>query len=82
MFRQTDGIMAKGKVFRYYRLLSQEDQGTFDRWLKANAVAGLILAAGIVAMALAGSGAKSPRDAVVAGGAKASHVATTGLAGQ
>ena len=74
--------MAKGKIFRYYRLLSQEDQGTFDRWLKANAVVGLILAAGLAVMALAGSSAKSPRDAVVAGGAKASHVVTTGLAGQ
>jgi hypothetical protein len=64
--------MAKGKIFRHYKQLSREDQRTFDRWLRANAVVGLILAAGLVAMALAGSNSGTPRDAVMADGTKAS----------
>jgi hypothetical protein len=63
--------MAKGKIFERYKMLSLEDQRTFDRWLQANAVAGLILAAGLVAMALAGSGLEGPRDAMVADGSRA-----------
>jgi hypothetical protein len=52
-------------------MLSLEDQRTFDRWLEANAVVGLILAAGLVAMALVGSGLEAPRDAMVADGSNA-----------
>jgi hypothetical protein len=73
--------MAKGKIFRYYKLLSQEDQGTFDRWLEANAVAGLILAAGLVAMALAGSNAKSPSEAMLADGANSPKLVASGQGG-
>ena len=68
---QTDGLMAKGKVFQHYKKLSREDQRTFDRWLTANAVVGLILAAGLVAMAFAGLNSVAPRDAVMADGTKA-----------
>jgi hypothetical protein len=70
--------MAKGKFFRRYELLSREDQGTFDRWLQANAIVGLLLAAAFVAMALAGARSEAPRDAMVADGAKASHVIAAG----
>jgi len=34
--------------------LSPEDQHTFNRWLKANAIVGAIFAIGLIAMALAG----------------------------
>ena len=47
-----------------YRDMSPEDRRTFDRWLKANAVVGLMFAAGLFAMALAGSTGR--RDATVA----------------
>jgi hypothetical protein len=35
--------------------MSAEDRCTFDRWLKANVAVGLVIAAGLIAMALAGS---------------------------
>ena len=54
--------MGEGRIFQQSKPLSPEDQLTFDRWLKGNAIAGLILAAGLVAMALAGSisGSREP----------------------
>jgi hypothetical protein len=52
--------MGKGEIARYYKFMSQADQRTFDRWLKANAIAGLILTIGIVAMAISGSKARDP----------------------
>ena len=55
-----------------YKIMFSEDQRTFDRWLTANAVVGLILVAGLVAMAVAGSNSVAPRDAVMADGTKAS----------
>jgi hypothetical protein len=47
--------MGKGYILRARKTMSEEDQRAFDRWLKANAVVGLIFAAGIIAMAWAGS---------------------------
>jgi hypothetical protein len=55
--------MGKGEIARYYKFMSPADQRTFDRWLKANAIVGLVLTTGIVAMAIGGSKA---RDAAVA----------------
>ena len=40
-------------VIREYQKLSPEDRRTFDRWLKANAIFGAILAVGMLAMASA-----------------------------
>jgi hypothetical protein len=40
---------------RHYRIMSAEDRRTFDRWLKLNAAAGLIIASGLLAMAWIGS---------------------------
>jgi hypothetical protein len=42
------------KIFDQYKTLSPDDRRTFDRWLKGNAVFGSIMAAGLVAMAVAG----------------------------
>jgi hypothetical protein len=36
---------------------------TFDRWLKASAGVGIIIAGGLIAMALAGANSATPRDA-------------------
>jgi hypothetical protein len=44
-----------GYIGQQYKNLSPEDRSTFDRWLKANAVAGLLIAGGLIAMALTGS---------------------------
>jgi hypothetical protein len=52
--------MSKGEITRYYKLMSPADQRAFDRWLKANAIVGLILTIGIVAMAISGSKARDP----------------------
>jgi hypothetical protein len=50
---------------REYQKLSPEDQRTFDRWLKANAILGAIFAVGMLAMALAGINSAGP-DAEIA----------------
>jgi hypothetical protein len=47
--------MGKASLSLLYKSMSPEDQTTFNRWLKANAIVGLILTVGIVAMAVAGS---------------------------
>jgi hypothetical protein len=65
------GVMGKGKIIQHYKMLSPDDQRTFNRWLKANTIVGLILAAGLVAMAVIGSNSVGPRDAVVADRTKA-----------
>jgi hypothetical protein len=52
--------MGKGEIARYYKFMSPADRRTFDRWLKANAIVGLILTTGIVAMAISGSKARDP----------------------
>jgi len=69
--------MGKGGAASYYRRLSPEDQRTFDRWLKANAIVGAIFAIGLIAMALTGSRSVGPRDAEVASKTKASDVAVS-----
>jgi hypothetical protein len=69
--------MGKGGIVSYYRGLSAEDQRTFDRWLKANAVAGAIFATGLIVMALTGSRSMGPRDAELASRTKASDVAVS-----
>src|SRR5262249_8640910 len=67
------GDMGKGRTAFHYRRLSAEDQRTFDRWLKANAIVAAILATGLIAMALS----VGPRDAEVASGTKASDIAVS-----
>jgi hypothetical protein len=52
-----------------YERMSPEDQRTFDRWMRANAVLGAILGLGILAMAFAGFNAPGP-DAVIYAGPK------------
>jgi hypothetical protein len=59
---------SKGQILLQYRTMSPQDQATFRRWLRLNAVVGSILAAGLVAMALVGSGAAPSGQGVVAGG--------------
>jgi len=58
--------MGKRNIAFYYEKLSPEDQHTFNRWLKANAIEGAIFAIALIAMALSGSRSVGPRDAEVA----------------
>jgi hypothetical protein len=58
--------MGKRNIAFYYEKLSPEDQHTFNRWLKANAIGGAIFAIALIAMALAGSRSAVPRDGEVA----------------
>jgi|RhiMethySRZTD1v2_1073278.scaffolds.fasta_scaffold2199878_2 hypothetical protein len=66
--------MGKG-VMREYQRLSPEDKRTFDRWLRTNAILGPILAVGMLAMALAGSGSVGRTDAAIADSSRSSNVA-------
>jgi hypothetical protein len=58
--------MGRDDIARCYRTMSAEDRRTFDRWLKANAAAGLIIASGLIAMAWAGSNSAGSRDVTLA----------------
>src|SRR5262249_35420218 len=57
------GDMGQDSIGFYYSRLSPEDQRTFDRWLKANAIVGAIFATGLIAMALTASGSVGPEGA-------------------
>jgi hypothetical protein len=58
--------MAKD-TWREYQSTSPENQYKFDRWLKTNAILSLILALGMLAMALAAT-INSPKSSNVAAG--------------
>jgi hypothetical protein len=58
--QQRGGEMSWDDIPRERKAMSEADRRAFDRWLKANAIAGVILAAGIIAMALAGSNSARP----------------------
>ena len=70
--------MGMGRILQQYRTQFPDDRATFSRWLKANAVIGSILAAGMIAMAVAGSKSRPPHEVDVAGIEKAaSDIAAT-----
>ena len=57
------------------RRVSPEDQREFDRWLIADAILGLIIAGGMLAMALAGLDSVGGPDSAVTDSPKSSDVA-------
>ena len=61
-------MMRKGIVLYSVARMSGEDRRAFDRWLKRNAIVGLIFAAGLVAMALIGANSAPPGDTAIASG--------------
>lgn len=74
------GILFRNRgepVDRRMTPLSPEDQREFDRWLKANAIVGLIIAVGLLAMALAGLNSVGRPDSAVTDRPKSSDVATS-----
>jgi hypothetical protein len=46
---------------------SPQDWREFDRWIKANAIIGSLVAAGVFAMAVAGAPSAGPGETAVAG---------------
>jgi hypothetical protein len=46
--------MSKGQILAKYKHLSPEEQRSFDRWLRANAVVGSMFALALMAFALVG----------------------------
>jgi hypothetical protein len=57
-----------------YQRLSAEDQRTFHKWLKANAIFGAILFIGMLAMAWKGNSV-GRTDAAIAAHSKSSNIA-------
>jgi quinol-cytochrome oxidoreductase complex cytochrome b subunit len=55
--------MTKNQLHAMYRDSSAQDRSTYNRWLAANAIAGSILIAAMIVMALLGSQAPEPRQA-------------------
>jgi hypothetical protein len=61
-------MIGKGFILYSVARMSREDRHAFDRWLKANAVVGLMFAAALVAMALIGANSAPPGDTAIASG--------------
>lgn len=57
--------------------LSPEDQREFDQWLKANAIVALIIAVGMLAMALAGPNSAGRPDSAVTDSPESSDIAAS-----
>ena len=68
---QTEGVVEKRDIVRKW---SPEDWREFDRWIRANAVIGSLLAAGLLVMAVAGASSVGPGDAATAADLKGSEV--------
>jgi hypothetical protein len=64
--------MGKGRIFQQVRKLSTQDQLTFNRWLKGNAIAAFLLATGLAVMVLAGP--NSSREPALAAGKATSDI--------
>ncbi len=62
---------------REFQNMSPEDQLTFNRWIRANAVVGSIFAVGMLAMALIGSNPVGHAGTVMTGSSNYSNVATS-----
>jgi len=58
--------MTKGDIINIYRNMSAEDQRTFHRWAKANAVVGAILVVGLI-VNISGLDSLWPRGALAEG---------------
>ena len=68
---QTEGVVEKRDIVGKW---SPEDGREFDRWIRANAVIGSLLAAGLLVMAVAGAPSAGPGDAATAADSKGSGV--------
>src|SRR6476619_7489576 len=71
---QTEGVVEKRDIVGKW---SPEDWREFDRWIRANAVIGSLLAAGLLVMAVAGAPSAGPGDAAQAADSKGSGLAVS-----
>ena len=55
---------------------SPQDRSEFDRWIKANAIIGSLLAAGLFAMAVAGVPSAGSGDTAAAGNSSGTEMTT------
>ena len=55
---------------------SPQDRREFDRWIKANAIIGSLLAAGLFAMAVAGAPSLGSGDTAAAGNSSGTDMTT------
>ena len=61
---RTEGVLEKRDSVEKW---SPQDWREFDRWIKANAIIGSLVAAGLFAMAVAGAPSAGPGETAVAG---------------
>jgi hypothetical protein len=60
----------KGQVLVQYQTMSPQDQATFRRWLRLNAVVGFLIAAGLVTMVVVGNTDQSATSTVTVAAGK------------
>jgi hypothetical protein len=70
---QTEGVLQKRDIVEKW---SPQDWREFDRWIKANAIVGSLLAAGLFAMAVAGVPSAGPADTAAAGHSSGTELTT------
>ena len=70
---QTEGLLEKRDIVEKW---SPQDWREFDRWIKANAIIGSLLAAGLLAMAVAGAPSAGSGDTAAAGNSSGTEMTT------
>jgi hypothetical protein len=70
---QTESPVQKRDIVEKW---SPQDWREFDRWIKANAIIGSLLAVGLFAMAVAGAPSAGPGETAVAGNSTSTETTT------
>jgi len=70
---QTEALLEKRDIIEKW---SPQDWREFDRWIRANAIIGSLLAAGLLAMAVAGAPSAGPGDTAAAGNSSGTEMTT------
>ena len=70
---QTEALLEKRDIIEKW---SPQDWREFDRWIRANAIIGSLLAAGLLAMAVAGVPSAGSGDTAAAGNSSGTEMTT------
>jgi hypothetical protein len=70
---QTEALLEKRDIIEKW---SPQDWREFDRWIRANAIIGSLLAAGLLAMAVAGVPSAGSGDTAAAGNSNGAEMTT------
>ena len=70
---RTEGALEKRDIIEKW---SPQDWREFDRWIKANAIIGSLIAAGLFAMAVAGAPSGGSVDTAAAGNPSGTEMTT------